>query len=297
MWITKKLKKFSHTVYSTLLCLKYPFLYPRNVFTGRHYDNWKLLEFCRNNYKEAYESAYIGACKATEKEIPKEAYQRITLSSDYTHVTYKVHGAKNKQVVIDLRDIVRYDYDELPPVGLNVYESKPNVIHVACKDEDDIKKTFYCVNIKKNRWLAFKIMLCQFINNYILQLLHCIPTWSYDDMLKGCEGWHKIFHHRIWKDMKRQLIKDNMLYSFRITDIKEKYGYLRIYCHSATKEIYRIIEAYGRMSYYKCINCGKNAKFLTGGYILPYCEDCFPDNRFVYATTKGNAIWNFCDEQ
>lgn len=36
--------KVLHTVESCLLCIKYPFLYPRNRFTGKHYNNWKLDE-------------------------------------------------------------------------------------------------------------------------------------------------------------------------------------------------------------------------------------------------------------
>ena len=46
--------KFGHTVYSTYLCIKYPFLYPRNRFTGLHYTNWRIEEKLGDLYNEAY---------------------------------------------------------------------------------------------------------------------------------------------------------------------------------------------------------------------------------------------------
>ena len=53
-------KKFRHTVFSCYVCLKYPFLYPRNRFTGLHYNNWNII----NKLKELYSLAY----KATGSE-------------------------------------------------------------------------------------------------------------------------------------------------------------------------------------------------------------------------------------
>ena len=41
---------------NTLLCIKYPFLYPRNRWTGLHYNNWKILEKTSQYYREATHS-------------------------------------------------------------------------------------------------------------------------------------------------------------------------------------------------------------------------------------------------
>ena len=30
--------------YNVYMCIKFPFLYPRNRFTGKHYNNWKIIE-------------------------------------------------------------------------------------------------------------------------------------------------------------------------------------------------------------------------------------------------------------
>ncbi len=40
---------------STILCLRFPFLYPRNRWTDNHYDNWKLEDYHRDNWNDAYE--------------------------------------------------------------------------------------------------------------------------------------------------------------------------------------------------------------------------------------------------
>ena len=38
---------------ATYLCIKYPFLYPRNRFNDLHYNNWKIQN-CYNNLAEKY---------------------------------------------------------------------------------------------------------------------------------------------------------------------------------------------------------------------------------------------------
>ena len=55
------------------------------------------------------------------------------------------------------------------------------------------------------------------------------------------EGWMRRFGIDMCKEIRKQLIKDKMLFSFRITQIKEKYGTLRFYVASASREIYSII--------------------------------------------------------
>lgn len=39
---------------ATILCIRFPFLYPRNRFSDKHYTNWKL----RDKMKEAWERGY-----------------------------------------------------------------------------------------------------------------------------------------------------------------------------------------------------------------------------------------------
>ena len=46
--------KFFKTIKSTYLCVKYPFLYPRDRRTGKHYNNWKIIEKIKDLYNAAY---------------------------------------------------------------------------------------------------------------------------------------------------------------------------------------------------------------------------------------------------
>ena len=62
--------------------------------------------------------------------------------------------------------------------------------------------------------------------------------------------------------------------------IKEKWGGLRIYA-TAPEEVQKIISHYEHISADYCIDCGKPAKYLTTGYILPFCEDCFGKTYYV----------------
>ena len=40
------LKIVYNTIQSSILCIRFPFLYPRNRFTGLHYNNWRIKKYC-----------------------------------------------------------------------------------------------------------------------------------------------------------------------------------------------------------------------------------------------------------
>lgn len=42
-------------VKSSILCIRFPFLYPRNRWTNKHYTNWKLWNYHNNNFTNAYD--------------------------------------------------------------------------------------------------------------------------------------------------------------------------------------------------------------------------------------------------
>ena len=53
------------------------------------------------------------------------------------------------------------------------------------------------------------------------------------------------------EELKQQLIKDKMLYKWRITDIKEKWGRLQLYCNYGSKELYQIIDMFKNREMYE----------------------------------------------
>ena len=52
-------RKIVKPIKSTFLCLRYPFLYPRNRFTGKHYNNWKIYEYCDIARKKCIKTLYV----------------------------------------------------------------------------------------------------------------------------------------------------------------------------------------------------------------------------------------------
>jgi hypothetical protein len=89
-------------------------------------------------------------------------------------------------------------------------------------------------------------------------------------------GWRKAFGIQMCEELKAQLKKDHYLYKYRITQIKEKWGYLRWYDEGHTDSIHDIIHKYEKISWNTCIMCGKPATKITSGWISPYCDNCYP---------------------
>ena len=96
-------------------------------------------------------------------------------------------------------------------------------------------------------------------------------------------GWLNIFDEfcEVFNIIYQKLSKEEKE-RFYFTDIKEKFGTLRIYTSCGTEEINNIISYYECLSGYTCIICGKQPKDSKGhhliwnskGYILPYCKKC-----------------------
>lgn len=102
-------------------------------------------------------------------------------------------------------------------------------------------------------------------------------TW-YDDIP---EGWKIAFGKQLSDDIKAAFLEDkkenpklNWKNALYWEQIKEKYGGLRLYA-SATKRIQDVLSHYESISENYCIACGAPARFMTSGYILPLCSDCF----------------------
>lgn len=98
----------------------------------------------------------------------------------------------------------------------------------------------------------------------------------YDSIPKG---WRIAFGEMMVKEIDDVVKKNNIEvggdFGFRILEIKEKWGELRVYCGTYEEEIERIIDNYSVLSGNICISCGKPDVPYTKGYILPICKECF----------------------
>lgn len=215
-----------------ILCIRFPFLYVRNRWTNRHYNNWTI-----HDYLYGYR-----------------------LSGDY--------GLEGKA----------YYLKEYFSREINEMKKNP-------KAKPKIKSYFYFI------WFH----VCEFIYDWILPIFHCIPSHTeLDDMPIG---WRNAFGIQLCKELRSQLIKEGNLFSFRIVQIKEKFGLLRIYTNYSSPEIQQIIQKYEDLSWETCIDCGKPSTKISDGWISPYCNDCYPSTHLTPYMEKVNGKWEYAEDE
>lgn len=108
------------------------------------------------------------------------------------------------------------------------------------------------------------------------------------------EGWERLFL-LYCKNMRKELIKYNYLDDFRFTQIKEKYGSMRLYNNGIPKDSNcdNLEYIYDHLSTYVCEYCGNPAKYISKGWVTQFCKECFvksfpdenPDKTYF---KKGN---------
>lgn len=95
-----------------------------------------------------------------------------------------------------------------------------------------------------------------------------------DDMPRG---WFKRFGFRMLEEIREELLRYSYLNEYRILQVKEKYGHLRVYGAGIPIgcKVDDIIEKYARQSECVCIKCGEDGKMVNTGWYIPMCEHCF----------------------
>ena len=151
-------------------------------------------------------------------------------------------------------------------------------------------KTF--IKVIKNYFLCQKYKFLKMYNVYTGKFCGYHSTW-YDFIPSG---WKKAFGKDLCKELKKALKKDKFYKKFRIIEVKEKYGTLRIYHFGISDRAYQVINKYEKMSWDYCINCGEKALYDTYDfnlYICPYCEKCFKEivkSRLKNYTFEGKKF-------
>ena len=110
--------------------------------------------------------------------------------------------------------------------------------------------------------------------------------YDYTELDQMPDGWRIAFGDQMVEELNQELVTGGFVNDYRITQIKEKYGGLRWYDNGNTKEGYNIINKYESLSRRTCICCGKPAKYITLGWISPFCEDCIKDINDRYETVE-----------
>ena len=272
---------FLRILESTYLCIRFPFLYPRNRFDGEHHVNllggklYHLRKKCMRDIQITAKLEKQPAFFPNEVDLRISQNAFIELNHDRTQLSITVgnHTAyhnlncllwnSSKFTVLGISTLVTFSGDLLIKV------------HVATKDPED--KANYGFRYERETFVTdqFKFKLYRFMDkvNKLLDKVLFIPTFTELDALDT--GWRKRFGIQMCKDIKKQLKKDKILFKWRITQIKEKFGSLRLYCNFASDDLYKIIDYYESLSEKTCIVCGKPAKYITpyDRWRCPYCED------------------------
>lgn len=310
------LRRILRVPYCTYLCIRFPFLYPRNRFSDLHYTNWRL----KRKIKELYDKGTLSLnVLIASEDYPEETmakYSQNNAQSPSGEIVYSIknnisyfgHNISvellNNTILVSVNNKVKKylyarDYIKSGKVT-NVYlvSWKRTVNNffgesvitnryfiILCgedidphtyKTKDNYFNTVY-LRIKINSLANFKCKLLETFEKYVLQYIFVLPTYTELDNMPT--GWKKAFGIRMCADIKKELKKHNYLYKYRITQIKEKFGQLRWYDNGSPEGcIYPIIDKYEQLSEKICINCGSPAKYITRGWISPYCENCVPKN-------------------
>jgi len=101
------------------------------------------------------------------------------------------------------------------------------------------------------------------------------PTLRVNLMAFGLEtgrGWYPLIYELL---NKLQAIEDRDKIGLEITQIKEKFGGLRVYTNIDTDEIWNLIEEAEAKSFTICEFCGKPGKLrLNHGWYTTLCDEC-----------------------
>lgn len=98
-------------------------------------------------------------------------------------------------------------------------------------------------------------------------------TWfTYLDSMPN--GWRLAFGMDMCKELK-EAIKREKRWGYEVFEVKEKFGTLRWYDNASEEgPILDVVDKYEAISRTTCVTCGKYAKWMSLGWILPFCEEC-----------------------
>ena len=94
-------------------------------------------------------------------------------------------------------------------------------------------------------------------------------------------GWTSLFI-LLCEEVNKILEGENYKSDFKIFQVKEKFGNLVCYTNNAHPSIQTVLDKFEHLSQFVCCECGQAAKFVTTGYICPYCDKCIKQQKGPY---------------
>jgi hypothetical protein len=282
--IMKLFKKIKDVISASILCLRFPFLYPRNRFDGKYHARLLSTPKWKTNIK-AFQNVYITAkvVDSNEKRTGILSFFRYNVKWNKQDNRIVVYN-DNESHEFDIATIVNDSKFEILGLELKFIMTGDPVIVICLMNTDSEDKTKYGfvqrhVTFIKSKWYKFLNKIVTFIDEKILDKIFIFPSYTELDAMDA--GWKKAFGIQMCKEIKKELKKHKFLYKYRIVQIKEKWGYLHWYDGGVPKDskIWDIIHKYEDISRKTCVVCGKPATKMSTGWISPYCDDCVVPGR------------------
>lgn len=280
----KLFKKIKNVISASILCLRFPFLYPRNRFDGKHHCcvlgslRYKLQK------KSTHDIGITATLEKNTKRFPTDWTQvfdnRIKFEDDKITVKNNVDFKE-----FDINKLI-WNKDKVEILGLYTTFAMTGrlIIHLVVSpiDPEDTANYgygYHSLELITNRFIYKLYKFITWFDTKVLDKILFLPSYTELDAMEP--GWRKAFGIQICKDIRRQLIKERKLFKWRIVQLKEKFGGIRLYSNFASDELYDIIDKYEQISYKTCGVCGKPATKISKGWIYPYCDDCVGDRNFT----------------
>lgn len=285
--------KIRRTLDASLLCLRFPFLYPRNRFTGRHHTG-ALNKVTYRLFNQAIREIGVSA-ELYKKEIPLTTWEdvfeyRIKLNKEARNLTVTYKSTTYEHPLKDL--LWRDDRFEILGMRLSfALSGRLNVI-ICVKPKDENDKTNYgfhyeTIKIIRSKFKLRLYRILRWFDDNVLDRILFLPDHTELDAMP--DGWRKAFGIQMCKEIKAALkLHKGALRKYRIVQIKEKFGGLRWYDNWSTAEVMKVIKKYEHISYFTCIDCGKPATKMSTGWICPYCDDCIGNRNYTEIKRKDN---------
>lgn len=100
--------------------------------------------------------------------------------------------------------------------------------------------------------------------------------YTYTELDSLSRGWRIAFGDMICKEVDAELKRTGRRDTYRIQELKSKYGSMRWYDNGGSDQLRQIIDKYEYLSENICESCGRpDVPQTNGGWIEPICFDCF----------------------
>ena len=152
------------------------------------------------------------------------------------------------------------------PKNKEGFEKTIDALFSLLPDPNDEQKKNYML-IKKYPFILPK-------NNFDLGLSNDY-NFNYTILDHMPNGWRTKFGAKLLKELKEAILeyKEDFLYEYFVSQVKEKWGGLRWYDYGSTERMRKVLDKYSKISYKICIVCGKKGKIDKGySWVMPLCR-------------------------